>query len=248
LRTNPTQWWSSKSNTEINQISIIFQISLPLAIGSKTSGRILHCKLRDSMNHGMLSFLHHYWNCQKNAIYWDIIFQNICSANVMIKTKHVPNINQRIQLIQYVMLRIKITHQPPKTKIDVQHLIMQRKFYKSASLWQILSYTAYFKMTKSQFQYMNHTYIFRRRLHRSSRQFITAISLLRYLLGPHSCLVHRLCTPDELHQAIHPGIPMNQQPDQWAEFKHGFLMWNSITSIPSFWIKRPSKWLQFTEE
>lgn len=101
--------------------------------------------------------------------YTGIIFQNICSANVMIKTKHVPNINQRIQLIQYVMLRIKITHQPPKTKIDVQHLIMQRKFYKSASLWQILSYTAYFKMTKSQFQYMNHTYMFRRRLHRSSR-------------------------------------------------------------------------------
>ncbi|KAJ6307911.1 hypothetical protein OIU76_017654 [Salix suchowensis] len=35
----------------------------------------------------------------------------------------------------------------------------------------------------------------------------------RYLPGPHSCHMHRLCIPDGLHQAMHPGIPTSQQEE-----------------------------------
>lgn len=172
LRTNPTQWCSSKSDTEINQISLIFLISLSLAIGCskmlKTWGKILHCKLGVLVNHGKLSFLHHYWNRQKNAIYTGIIFQNICSA-VMIKPKDVLHINQQIQLIQYVMLRIKITHQSPKLKLICNTWSCRENFTKVQLYDKFYHIQLISKWSNSNFNTLNHKYILRRRLRRSSR-------------------------------------------------------------------------------
>lgn len=42
---------------------------------------------------------------------------------------------------------------------------------------------------------------------------------LEYLPGHQPCLVHRRCKPDGLHQAIHLGIPMTQQPEGFTTGK-----------------------------